>query len=380
MKNTDKSKGKYKHMLPQLLLGALIGAFAGFWGAGTGVEILGRESGIWGIIAGIGLIVAELYAAMYLQIIFHEGGYLVCGLLSGYRFVSYRVGNWILIKSGNAWKLKRYRIPGTGGQCLLAPPDWQDGNCPYVFYNAGGVLFNLLSSVLFLALFLLFRDNHYVSGLFLMTALIGVYLAVMNGIPMRIGGIENDACNVRSMKKDMQARRSFWVMTEVNSQNAKGVRLKDMPDEWFEQPDAAEMDNGLKAGIGVLAFERAVDEHDFEKAWRLGEHLLQKAKGMTDVHRYLVTADMMFCSLLLDRERETYMGYLEDKQFVKMLQVLSTFPSVLRTRYACELRYRKNEETAGKIRTSFEKLAKTYPYGSEIEGERELMEIIAIDN
>ena len=32
---------------------------------------------------------------MYLHIIFHEGGHLLCGLMTGYTFVSFRVGSFM---------------------------------------------------------------------------------------------------------------------------------------------------------------------------------------------------------------------------------------------------------------------------------------------
>ena len=38
-----------------------------------------------------GLMLAGMYLIMYLQIILHEGGHLIFGLLSGYGFSSFRV-------------------------------------------------------------------------------------------------------------------------------------------------------------------------------------------------------------------------------------------------------------------------------------------------
>ena len=48
-----------------------------------------------GIFAGS--IVCTLIAFI-LQIVLHEGGHLLFGLLSGYRFVSFRIFNWTLIR------------------------------------------------------------------------------------------------------------------------------------------------------------------------------------------------------------------------------------------------------------------------------------------
>ena len=54
---------------------------------------------------------------------------------------------------------------------------------------------------------------------------------------------------------------------------------------------------------------------------------------------------------------------------------MKTFPSVLRTEYAYALLGEKDIDKAQKIKDQFEKCAKTYPYPSDIDSERELMEI-----
>ena len=53
---------------------------------------------------------------------------------------------------------------------------------------------------------------------------------------------------------------------------------------------------------------------------------------------------------------------------------MSSFPSVLRTRYAQALLANCDEEAARRIREEFDRAAARYPYPSEIEGERELMD------
>ena len=96
----------------------------------------------WG---GIAVMVLSVFISFFLHIILHEGGHLVCGLLSGYRFVSYRAGSIIWVKQGKQIVRKKFSIPGTGGQCLLDPPEpEEDGSFPSLLYNLGGGLSNLL--------------------------------------------------------------------------------------------------------------------------------------------------------------------------------------------------------------------------------------------
>jgi len=97
------------------------------------------------------LIAAEIiimYAAMLAQIIIHEAGHLVFGLFGGYRFRSFRVGSFMLIREGDKLKLRRMSLAGTAGQCLMTPPAYTE-NFPVTLYNLGGSLMNLITAVIF---------------------------------------------------------------------------------------------------------------------------------------------------------------------------------------------------------------------------------------
>ena len=127
------------------------------------------------------------------QITLHEGGHLVCGLRSGYRFCSFRVGSlmWMRAEDGHL-RLRRLRLAGTGGQCLMAPPDMVGGRLPVTLYNFGGALANLLTAALSLALYGPARRVPLLAAFLLFLAVIGGFSAAMNGIPLRLNGITND--------------------------------------------------------------------------------------------------------------------------------------------------------------------------------------------
>ena len=50
---------------------------------------------------------------MYLQLIIHELGHLIFGLLSGYKFSSFRIFNFMLIKEDGKFKIKNLSFPET---------------------------------------------------------------------------------------------------------------------------------------------------------------------------------------------------------------------------------------------------------------------------
>lgn len=67
------------------------------------------------------VIIVLVFLGCYLNIIIHELGHIVFGKLSGYEFISYRVGSLMLLKRDGKFVWKRYAIPGTGGQVVMRP-------------------------------------------------------------------------------------------------------------------------------------------------------------------------------------------------------------------------------------------------------------------
>lgn len=317
--------------------------------------------------------IIELYAAIYLQIITHEGGHLLFGLLSGYKYSSFRIGSIMLVKTEGKLKLKKFSLAGTGGQCLMIPPEMQDGKIPYVLYNLGGSLLNIIVSGAFLALHFVCGTNYF-SMFCIIFSLIGFAFALMNGIPMRLGTVDNDGYNAFSLGKNDAALRSFWVQMKANEQISRGVRLKDMPKEWFCLPEEAEMQNSMTATMGVFYCNRLMDEHNFEEAAEAMAKLVDMDTAIVGLHSGLLKCDMIYCELISTNDAEK-LEKLMDKQQKKFMKTMKNFPSVLRTEYANALIAEKDGAKAEKILAAFEKCAKTYPYASDIESERELVEI-----
>ena len=109
------------------------------------------------------LLLVGVYLATFLQILFHEGGHLVFGLLSGYRFSSFRIGSLMWIEQDGKMKFRRLSLAGTGGQCLMSPPPMKNGMFPYVMYNLGGVLMNLITASVAAGVALLCQDMRLVN-------------------------------------------------------------------------------------------------------------------------------------------------------------------------------------------------------------------------
>ncbi|MDP3448665.1 MAG: hypothetical protein Q8S22_11490 [Eubacteriales bacterium] len=312
-----------------------------------------------------------LFLAVFLQIILHETGHLVCGLLTGYRFSSFRIGSWMLIKESGRLRLKTLSIAGTGGQCLLLPPEWSEGKSPYVLYHMGGALMNFLTGVLFLLLYLYCPAHALVSALFGALAITGFAVGIMNAVPLRLALLDNDGNTLHLLRKDPQAVFAFYRMLEINGQIANGLRLKDMPEDWFTTPAAADKQNSMIATIEVYRCNRLLDQQQFMQAAASIRALLGSDAAIAGIHRNLLKCDLAYCAMM-QSDFASAQSELDDQQR-KFMQSMKNFPSVLRTQYTEALLQDHDATKAEEIFARFERIAKKYPYPADIESERELM-------
>lgn len=352
----------------------LIGAICGFimvWY----IDNSSADTPLYQEILSLAGLFLGMYVALFFHMIVHEAGHLVFGLMTGYKFCSFRIASFMWLKENGKLKMKRLTLAGTGGQCLMTPPDMKDGKIPLVLYNLGGSFINIIIGALFLVGYLIFSDIPFLSPILLIFAAVGFMTAMMNGIPMRMGTVDNDGYNAFALSKNKEAVEAFWVQLKVAEQSSKGVRLKDMPAEWFAVPTDEAMKNSMVATRCVFTCNRLMDEEKFEEADALMAHLLEIESGIVGLHHDLLMCDRIYVELI-GQNRTEVIASMMTKEQKKFMKAMKRFPSVLRTQYALAVLEEKNVSKAETIKGDFDKAAKSYPYPHEIESERELMRIV----
>lgn len=352
---------------------ALIGLVCGIFMVKYMNTALAPDSSLGEEILFLAALIIVLYIVIFLQMLIHEAGHLIFGLLTGYKFCSFRIMSFMWIKQNGKIKFKRLSLAGTGGQCLMVPPEMIDGKLPVVLYNLGGSIMNIIAGVICFGLYFLFANIPILSMIMMMLTVIGLAFALMNGVPMRMGLIDNDGYNALSLGKNANALRAFWVQFKINEQLSNGIRLKDMPQEWFTVPADHEMKNSLIAATGVFACNRLMDEQRFDEADKLMAHLLETDSSIVGLHRNLMICDRMYCEMI-SSNRQDVLEHMLTKEQQKFMQSMKNYPSVLRTQYVYALLSENDTAKAETIKTQFEKQAKTYPYPADVQSEWELME------
>lgn len=368
-KERKSDRSKWLGILLFLILGVICGFYSGVYIFSIGAEAAGGNPiplFVWMIVC--------IYLAMLLEIIIHEGGHFIFGKISGYRFIFFRIGSLMLLKNKGKYQLKKFKIAGTGGQCLMIPPMSDSPDFPYLLYNFGGALANMIAAVISLLLNSQFT-NPWVSLLLSLNFMIGIGFALINGIPMKLAGVSNDGYNVLNLGKDPMARKSFGVQLTLNGLLADGMRLRDMPEEWFEFSPETDLSNHLNCSTGVIRFSYLNDLHRFEEARELAEQLLT-APGCLEIYKNELRCELLFYELI-GACREEVIKELYTKQLHKYIKVsLSSSIAKRRLMYAYELLANRNEQEAAKQLKAFEATTKSYPYTGEIESERELIDLI----
>ncbi len=323
---------------------------------------------------GISVIFELIFLALafYLQTIIHEGGHLIFGLLTGYKFSSFRIFNIMLIKADGKLKLKKVHISGTGGQCLMSPPKNRE-RPSFVLYNLGGCFLNIIFTCIFAIAAVFSYELPYLMGFSVCMVICGVIFALLNGLPLLTDSMPNDGYNTHLMSKDKSAVKALWLQLDINRQISYGKRLSEMPKEWFVLPSDEEMKNPLFAAIAVFRANRLVDEHKFGEAHELITNLLKGDSGIIGLHKNLLKCDLVYLSIL-DGRRDAAAELLT-KELLTFMRSMKSFPSVIRVNYTIALSNNRPDDPPSLYIDKFEKAAKSYPYPADIASERELMEI-----
>lgn len=317
----------------KLILSLLVGVFIGFGGVVlciglfsdmTIVEFLNKfaKTDLMELAGGLVVSLLSFFVGIFLQIIAHEAGHLTFGLLTGYKFVSFRILNYVLLKQDGKLMIKKFGIAGTGGQCLLLPPDCPIDKLPVFWYNAGGIIFNILLTALLTLIWLLGNVHALVAVFLSITSLVGVFLILINGIPIK--GLTNDGANMLLLRKDMTLRKYLSAMLHVNAMGQAGVLPKDMPDDYFDVPEPIDYKNVFLLQMEMMKASRLLDMERYDEVFSMMKSVVDHKEDVIElfyreavcelIYLYLLRGEKEEAKKLLDKPMKAYI-----KQYSKVM-------------------------------------------------------------
>lgn len=298
--------------------------------SGNTPKVKSDEGGIdYALLAlSVGLAFAGLVVSALVHLILHEAGHLIAGLLTGFRFLSFRVFKLTLIKTDEGLKWKRFHIAGTGGQCLLdLPPDQDVDKAPWFWYNAGGVLMNVLLVVLAIVCLRLCQPGIVALSFLLMMAFVGIFFALVNGIPMKMGGVANDGHNLLSLWQHPEQRPYFVRTLQMAGRSSRGQRLSELPAEWFSDDPVTAESSYLQLYNRVNYLSLLEDQGRLEEARTVAEELMSLGKKLPQMFQWEVGGERVMLELLT-LQRKAVVDELWTKTLQQYTEVNSKYSPI----------------------------------------------------
>ena len=196
----------------------------------------------------------------------------------------------------------------------------------------------------------------------------------MNGIPLKMSGITNDAYNLILMHRDLNIRKYLALQLAVNAEVQKGVRLKDMPDEWFPNDEVTDYRNIMQVAVKLLYISRYVDRKEFETAHVLFSEIERHKEEIVGLYVKEIECELLFLELIGERRKEEIGRLYTDKikRYIQRYKIMMS--SKQRLLCALALYWENQPERAKEI---YEKVARKrdkYLLQGEVNSDLDIME------
>ena len=285
-----------------MVVGAVVGYFVGKI-AGDSLSRVDKPNIILLLVSGV--------IAFILHIMVHEAGHLFFGLLSGYKFVSFRVFDFKIIKDENGKLNFRYeKIAGTGGQCLMRASEYVEGKFKFKLYLLGGVIFNVLFSIVFWIIL----PSYYT----LLFALIGFTLAFLNLIPMGF----NDGMTFYHASKDETTRFVLYLQLEYVYYQSIGKNLLIERPEIVEKINSLEITNTnyLTDSLEFIKLDGLEYFFEFNTLYNEARKLYVERDDLLSVYKVELMALLVKLISLVNPEDELLEEIMKDKTLLARLK------------------------------------------------------------
>lgn len=245
----------------------------------------------------------------------HEFGHLVTGLMSGYKYLFFRIWKYALVKKGGKFSIKHFHIPGSLGQCLMAPPEKVNGDFPFLLYNLGGIIINGLLALVFLGGFSLV-DFSWLSSLFFALFFVGVYLAFTNAYPFP--GLPNDGSNIKSLLKSKDSKVAFYNALQMLALTVLENPTRDQMKALVDRRLFSNFSDPLVQGVVSENIGLYIEEGNFYEALKFSDFLLGQ-KNMNIMVRNMIRMDRAALYLLLSN-KEGVENLFQIKDFTNFIK------------------------------------------------------------
>ena len=321
----------------------------------------------------MGLLLLVAVFTFFVHIIAHEFGHYVFGKASGWNFASFRVGSFTLVKQDGKTVIRKTTVAGTGGQCLMSPPeDCEYEDCPFTMYLLGGGLINIILGGISLL------GASFLSGLpqvvFTIGAITGIGLGVMNLFPAKMSGTANDGYNIFfDLPKNKEAKKAMACLMDANARLYGIESTKQLPEKLRKTIIDFDYSDITNIGICNLLFYKAtllMEDGKYDEVKEIYQRVNDTPEALL-IFRSEAKCELLYFEIMGNCDKEKIEA-LYDKKLAEYIKATSLYPSRRRLMYAYYLIYKKDEAKAKEEYDALLKTAETHP--SKAEGAIEIKE------
>jgi len=296
-----------------------------------------------------------------LQVVLHELGHLLFGLLTGYRMLSFRIFSYAIIKQSGKWTTRKYKCPGSAGQCILLPPD--KIKQPFVLNVLGGVIFNAFTAAVAVFFALSSIPISFLARIIILIfAFYGFGFSLINGIPLNNLNVINDGAVLRDLRKDSLVVKCYYAQIKLAGYLMKGITYKDIPSEMLFLPAKANLTNSL------IGYQKIIESYYYMDC---GEW--DKARNAL----YAFSSSMKYCSMIKETVllETMFLNVMTEQKPIKKVELSNKLKNLLKARthdfnvYRLWLAYEvsQNFEKINKerIHKELDRMQKDYLYKGE---------------
>lgn len=310
------------------------------------------------------LYITTIPLAFALSIVVHELGHLLGGYMSGYHFVSFRLGPLLLTRTEEKFGIYYYPMPANLGECWMAPNKGQIHNITVLFYVLGGCFANFIATTLSIIPYATLQPGSLKTCVFIFM-LISYFSVLYHAIPRKHHHKMNDGMRMYYLSIDRQSKLIFAKQLLIMEKYTQAYGFHQMPEEWFDLAEDYDDHNPFLSYQKFLQIQRLIFQRKSIKAEEAIEALLMSDKQMADNQRAILIMDLATIRMMYFGDNAC-IDILSQRIVQDIFKSMSHTLIVLRVHHLRALAYDKDQALSDAYLQQFKETVHRCPYLSEM--------------
>ncbi len=198
-------------------------------------------------------LLAVALMTLFIQIIVHELGHVVCGVKNNYSFLGFQVFGITIYKQNNKLKLRVDGFTNALGLAIMIPNEDVQDEDQIKFFKSGYIA-NSITLIPLIITFILFPSQRFLIGI---SIIVTTIIILSNAIPREIAGNFNDGYLVKLYKSEGKDNGPALIYQKLQNELISGTRPADL-----ELQEIQYEENIFAILINLMMYYKGLDMRD----------------------------------------------------------------------------------------------------------------------